>query len=192
MQIKAGIAALVLTLVAPLATAEVVDINFGDKSFSAELSGPLPKVRDTGAQYDLGVLTRPDDEPEDLLQVHGGFLLTGDAGAQGFDLAAGLGGRLIYIDRGPLDGGVFAVGGQLEARFPQADRFSVSAYAFHAPSITAFSDLDGYTEVGGDIGYEVIRGGSIYIGGRYIRHEYDLAGKETVDNGLHGGLRLKF
>ena len=64
------------------ARAEILDIAVGDKSFQGRFSGPLPRVRDTGAQYELGLLSRPDDKPVDLLQVHAGFLLTGDAGAR--------------------------------------------------------------------------------------------------------------
>ncbi len=192
MKLNLWVPALLAMAVAAPAKAAVVDINLGDDSFAGKFSGPLPQVGGTGAQYDLGVLVRPDDEPNDLLQVYGGFLLTGDAGARNFDLAAGLGARLIYIDRDVVDGGAFALGGQLEARLPQANRVSFSAYGYYAPSITAFADFDGYAEIGGDIGYEVIRGGSIYIGGRYVRHDYDVGGKDTVDNGMHIGLRLKF
>jgi hypothetical protein len=191
MKLRVLCSALAALMMTGTAAAAVVDVNLGDDSFSGKFSGPLPKMGGSGAQYDLGVLVRPDDDP-DLLQVYGGFLLTGDAGARDFDLAAGLGGRLIYIDRDVVDGGVFALGGQLEARLPQANRVSFSAYGYYAPSITSFADFDGYTEIGGDIGYEVIRGGSIYIGGRYIRHDYDQFGKDTADNGMHVGLRLKF
>jgi hypothetical protein len=174
------------------AQAEILDIAVGDKSFQGRFSGPLPRVRDSGAQYELGLLSRPDDEPVDLLQVHAGFLLTGDAGARDVNLAAGLGGRLIYIDRDVVDGGVLALGGQFEAKLPQADRVALSGYAFLAPGVTSAGDLDGYREAALDLAYEVIRGGSVYVGGRYIRHKYDQGGSATVDNGAHIGLRLKF
>ena len=107
-------------------------------------------------------------------------------------LTAQVSGRVASTSDAFVDGGAFALGGQLEARLPQANRVSFSAYGYYAPSITAFADFDGYAEIGGDIGYEVIRGGSIYIGGRYVRHDYDVGGKDTVDNGMHIGLRLKF
>lgn len=174
------------------AQAEVLDLAIGDKSFQLRFSGPLDNVRGTGAQYELGLLTRPDDEPLDLLQLHAGFMLTGDAGAPGIDLVAGLGGRAIYIDRDAFDGGVLALGGQFEARLPGAERLALAGYAFIAPSVTSLGDFDGYREAALDLAYEVIRGGWVYVGGRHIRHRYDNGLRATVDNGMHVGLRLSF
>ncbi len=137
MKLRVLCSALAALMMTGTAAAAVVDVNLGDDSFSGKFSGPLPKMGGSGAQYDLGVLVRPDDDP-DLLQVYGGFLLTGDAGARDFDLAAGLGGRLIYIDRDVVDGGVFALGGQLEARLPR--RMGKGAWRF--------GELAGYTSTG--------------------------------------------
>lgn len=189
-----GLASLVgasLTWLSPLQAASVVDASVGGSSFAAQFTGVAPQIRQSGAEYQLGFVLRPDDNPE-FRQYHAQFLVTGDAGAEGFDLRAGLGGRLVYLDLGPADGLVLAFGGEARAKLPGADRFSLGVQGYIAPSVTAFSDLDGYRQVSADVAYEIIRGGAIYLGARHIRYSFDNARSNTVDGGAHVGLRLTF
>ncbi len=183
---------LVSAALTPVLAAEI-DLNVGDKSFSGQFTGTAPNLRDAGAQYQFGFLTRPDDNDRPTLrQYHAQFLVTGDAGASEFDLTAGLGARLLYLDIGPFDGFTVAFGGEARAKIPTADRFSIGAYGYIAPSVTSFSDVEGYTQIGADAAYEIIRGGAIYVGARHVRYKFDDAGRFTVDNGAHVGLRLTF
>ncbi|MDP1542109.1 MAG: YfaZ family outer membrane protein [Polycyclovorans sp.] len=186
----AGLVAVLMLTTLPVQAA-VVDLNVGDDSFSGQFTGTAPSVRENTAEYQFGFIVRPDDEPE-LQQFHGQFLVTGDAGAAEFDLRAGLGARLVYMDIGPFDGFALAFGGEARAKIPTMDRLSVGAYGFIAPSVTSFSEVEGYTQIGADVAYEVIRGGSIYLGARHVGYKFDDAGRFTADNGMHVGLRLAF
>lgn len=168
-----------------------LDANVGSSNFAVQFTGQAPQVRQSGAEYQFGFVLRPDDRPR-FRQYHAQFLITGDAGADGFDLRAGLGGRLLYLDFGPADGMVMAFGGEARAKLPGADRFSLGVQGYIAPSVTAFSDLDGYRQISADLAYEVIRGGAIYVGARHIRYNFENAPSNTVDGGAHIGLRLTF
>jgi hypothetical protein len=185
--------ALVATAGFSVAHAAEVDLNVGDKSFSGQFTGDAPSLRDNTATYQFGFLTRPDNDPEPTLrQFHAQFLVTGDAGATEFELRAGLGARALYLDIGSFDGFAVAFGGEARAKIPTMDRFSIGGYGYVAPSVSSFSDVEGYTQVGIDAAYEVIRGGSIYVGARHVRYKFDNVGSFTVDNGMHVGLRLAF
>lgn len=174
------------------AQAEIFDFNIGDNAFRAGLAGPLSRVIDgIAGQYDVGVLLKPKTE-DNLIQVHTGVLLTGDAGSKDIDLAAGLGARLVYTGRDHDSGGAFAPGGQIEARLPSYNRFGVTFYAYYAPEVTSFGEVTKYQEYGVDLDYALIRGGSVYVGYRDIKEELSSAADFGVDNGVHIGIRLKF
>lgn len=183
---------MVLGLTALPSQAEILDINIGNNSFRGAFAGPLSRLLPgTTGQYDAGVVVRPRTS-DDLLQVHGGLLLTGDAGAKDIDLAAGLGGRVLYIGRDHDKGGALALGGQLEGRLPSYNRFGLTASTYYAPGITTFGQLDRYWENTLALDYELIRGGNVYVGYRNIRAELGGAGESTIDNGFNLGFRLKF
>lgn len=187
-----GVVGVVAMLMAGSAQAEIVDLSLGDNSVRAALYGPLSRmVDDTKGQYDVGVIVRPKRE-DDLFVAHVGALVTGDAGAQQFDLAAGLGVRGVYIGRDHDSGGAVALGGQAEARYPGYERFGLSVYGYYAPEILSFGEFDQYYEIGTALDYQVIKNASIYVGYRNVNLELENGGEITADNGLHGGFRLSF
>ncbi len=182
---------LALAAVAP-AHAEIFDLSLGDNSVRAAIYGPLSRAVDqTSGQYDVGVILKPERD-DDLFVAHVGALVTGDAGMQQFNLAAGLGVRGVYIGRDHDSGGALAVGGQLEARFPGYDRIGWSIYGYYAPDMLSFGEFDSYHEVGTAIDYQLIKGASVYIGYRNVQVGLEAGPDITADNGLHGGLRLSF
>ncbi|MDP9142949.1 MAG: YfaZ family protein [Pseudomonadota bacterium] len=192
---KAGAAGLLvagLMLASTAAQAEIFDLSIGDNSFRAAIYGPLSRLAsDKKGQYDVGAIVRPKRE-DDLLVAHVGALLTGDAGAKQFELAAGLGVRGVYIGRDHDSGGAFAVGGQAEARYPGFDRLGLSVYGYYAPEVLSMGEFDQYYEVGVGLDYQVLKDASVYIGYRNVNVELEGGGDITADNGLHGGLRLDF
>lgn len=202
---KHWIASLLLALAALPAQAETLDVNVGSVSLRAALSGPLSRLFTvTQGQYDLGIVTRINDDDRDFTQGHVGVLVTGDVGAPNADIKAGLGLRFIYagLDVNDDNGGALAFGGQFEARLPQYNRVSLAGSIFGAPDITSFNDLDAYIEYGFDLGYDIIRNGTVYGGFRQIN--YDIGrlrdfgdperphGNTAFDSGLHAGFRLTF
>ncbi len=189
---KAGAAGLMvagLMLASTAAQAEIFDLSIGDNSYRAALYG---LASDKKGQYDIGAIVRPERD-DDLLVAHVGALLTGDAGARDFELAAGLGLRGVYVGRDHDSGGAIAVGGQLEARYPGFDRLGLSVYGYYAPDVLGLGDVEQYYEVGVALDYQVLKDASVYIGYRNVNIELEpLDGDITADNGLHAGLRLDF
>ena len=185
---------LVLAIALP-AQAEILDLSVGENNFRGSFAGPLSRfISDTNGQYDIGALIKPRTT-EDLLELHTGVLLTGDAGAQDVDLAAGLGARLVYIGREDDSGGVLAFGGQVEGRIPSFNRFGLTGYAYYGPEVVSFGNLEDYTEFGVALDYELIRGGSVYLGYRKIDTTIGDTGQKEdleVDSSAHIGFRLKF
>lgn len=187
-----GVAAALLCGVSGAAQAEIFDLSVGDNSFRAAFYGPLSRfMSDTKGQYDAGVIVRPKRE-DDLFVAHVGALVTGDAGAQQFDLAAGLGIRGVYIGRDHDSGGAFAPGGQAEARFPGYERVGFSVYGYFAPEVLCLGEFDQYYEIGTGLDYQVLKDASVYVGYRNVKVELENGVDITADNGLHVGLRLSF
>ncbi|SFF32031.1 YfaZ precursor [Fontimonas thermophila] len=184
-----GVSALML---ATAAHAEIIDVSVGDGSVRGALYGPLSRAFEgTKGQYDVGVIVRPERD-DDLLVTHVGALVTGDAGAQQFELAAGLGLRGVYVGRDHDSGGALALGGQAEARYPGYERFGLSVYGYYAPEVLSFGEFDQYYEIGTGLDYQVIRSASVYIGYRNVNLRLENGGDITADNGLHVGMRLSF
>ncbi len=187
-----AVAGVCLAAAAGTAQAEIFDLSLGDNSFRAALYGPLSRVIDgTKGQYDVGVIVRPKRE-DDLFVAHVGGLVTGDAGARQFNLAAGLGLRGVYIGRDHDSGGAVAVGGQAEARFPGYERIGFTVYGYFAPEVLSLGEFDQYYEFGTAVDYQVLKDASVYLGYRNVNVELENGGDITADNGLHAGLRLSF
>lgn len=190
---KRVIAALLLATAVPAVQAEILDLNIGSNSFRGAFAGPLARFfSGTNGQYDIGLLVKPKTT-DDLLQVHTGVLLTGDAGAKDVDVAAGLGIRAVYTGRDHDSGGAVALGGQVETRVPSFNRFGLTGYAYYGPKVLSFGEVESYQEFGAALDYELIRGGSVYVGYRNIKESLSTtSGKIDVDHGAHIGFRLKF
>lgn len=188
----AAVMGVVLGLAATGAQAGIVDLNLGNNSFrgaySDSLSSVLPGV--ANGQYDIGAIAKPR-QGDDFYQVHAGVVLTGSLGIPGVNVGAGLGGRLLYVYSDGNNGGALALGGQIEARMPQYDRFGVTASSYFAPSILSIGRLDRSWENTIDVDYELIRGGAVYFGYRNLRQDIDGSNRSS-DSGLHLGFRLKF
>jgi hypothetical protein len=193
---KRLLAALLVSVAAPVAQAEIFDLSIGDNALRATVAGPLARLFDNAnGQYDVGLLLKPETD-EDLLQIHTGVLLTGDAGARDVDVAAGLGIRAVYTGIDSNSGGALALGGQLEGRLPSYNRIGLTGYAYYAPEVLTVGDVANYIEYGVALDYEVIRGGAIYVGYRNIEQDFDLRegfqAEIDVDSSAHVGFRLKF
>ena len=181
------LALLVLSVASPALLAAGLDINVNTDA-----------VRITG-DFDVSNNIKVDGSwfhHQDNGNILGaGFHLTGDASGGQSPVAAGLGGRLYYVDsdtRAKDSGGALALGGYLEYTFPQFNRFTVGGSAYYAPGVLSFGDVDDYLEYGAWAGYSVLRDGVVYLGYRRLEAGFDGTPDVTFDTGMHLGLRLRF
>lgn len=185
-------AAAALLLAAGAAQAENVEFSLSEDSFRFGLTGPLSRVfSGVNGLYDVGYLSRQRDG-DDTGVAHLGVMLTGDAGAQDFNLTAGAGVRGVFVTGDGDNGGAVAPGVMVEARMPGYERIAASAYGYYAPKVVSFGDIDSYRDVGGALSYEIIRSAAIYVGYRNVRIGVENGPAVTVDNGFLVGLALRF
>lgn len=183
---------LLLAVACMPATAATFDAAVGEEAVRVGLVGDLSSVFDGAkGQYDLGALWRSEDDA-DAFVPHVGVLLTGDTGAREAKVTAGLGVRAAWVDGEDDDGAVLALGGQVDLRLPGYERIALGAYAYGAPEVTSFGDVESYYDVGVSVGYEVIKDASIYVGWRTVQADIDPDGEIEADDGFHAGLRLNF
>jgi hypothetical protein len=174
------------------ASAEIVDFSVGDNSFRLAMVGPLTRlINDVKGQYDVGALIRPK-KTDDLLVVHAGAMITGDAGFKAANVAAGVGLRALYAGRDNEPGGALAAGGQIEARYPGFDRIGLSVYGYGAPDATSFGHLNKYWELGVGLDYALLKDASVYVGWRDVKLGLEDAGDVSADHSVHVGVRLHF
>lgn len=124
-----------------------------------------------------------------------GSYLTGAASSGPTPLRAALGLRYYYVDYdggSGESGGNLSLGGFVRYKLPQFDRVSIGGDLFYAPSVLSFGDSDSFYEVGGRVGYEVIRDATLYLGWRRMKSDFDEDGDTMVDNGFHIGIRASF
>jgi hypothetical protein len=189
----------VLLATTATAQAETADINFSSESVRFALAGPLSRAK-TGlvGQYDAGVIykqrgdNRNDPRDARLTLGHVGALATGDAGAKGLKMAAGLGGRVILADREDATGGAFALGGQFDVRMPGFERLGLSGYGYLAPTIVTFGEVEQYHEYALDLDFQIVRSASAYVGFRQVFVKTEDSGKGDADSEGHLGLRVNF
>jgi len=74
----------------------------------------------------------------------------------------------------------------------QNNPIELAAEAFHAPSITSFSDATRFTEYGARIQIDVIPQARAYIGYRHMRFDTDRYTKVRLDRSTHIGIKLTF
>lgn len=185
-------AGLVLLSVSGAAHSEVLDANISGDSVRIAVSGPLSRVFSTSkGEYDLGGLYGEGDDDEDLVTVHAGVLLTGDAGARQANVTAGLGARLQYIGGDRDKGAALELGGKVEVRVPGYERIGFTAYAWYGPEPASFGDIEDVYEYAAALDYELLRDASIYIGYRKLSADVDRP-RDLEEDGVHGGIRLDF
>lgn len=171
-----------------------VDLNLSGDAIRADFASDVGVIPGSNATSSIGAIYSDDDKQARFSQFHAGFLVTGDAGARNALVKAGLGVRGVFldVDGGDANGGAVALGGQVDARLPQYNRIGLGAYAYYAPDVSAFGDVDKYLEYAANINYELIRNAFVYIGARQVRYGFDPGSELAIDTGGHAGFHLKF
>lgn len=187
-----GAAAAALLIASGAASAESISFGLSSDSFRFGLVGPLSRLfSGVEGQYDLGFMRRSKDGDNSYV-AHAGVLASGDAGIEDFPIKVGVGLRGVFAGGDNADGGAVAPGVQASLRVPGADRFLVSTYAYYAPSVVSFGDLDSYRDLGASLSYELSRSAVLSVGYRNTRLGLDGGPDVTVDNGFFAGIGLNF
>lgn len=177
----------VIALAAPAAMAAELDLNLNDDA--AKLSYAAD-VSERNLRVDAGALHHQDRG--DVLHV--GLNLTGEASGGANPVTGGLGGRIIYADAdlNDRDAVYLGIGGFLRYTLPEYNRFSIYGHVYYAPDVLAFGKGDRYQELEARVSYNVLRQADVYLGVRYANARFRNAGSQTIDNGLHVGIQLRF
>jgi hypothetical protein len=191
-KIQGLVAAVLLSLAAIPAHAGTLDLNINDDAARGQFSGPLSNLfNDAQGEYQIGGLYS-DDKNANLLNLHGGVLLTGDAGAEDAKLTAGVGLLGQYTDTDRDSGGGVAIGGQFDLRFTGFDRLGLQGYAWYQPKVLSLGDIQDQLEFALTADYQILRNAAVYIGYRKLRINPDNGHSYTADDGAIFGLRLTF
>lgn len=165
-----------------------LDLNLRDNSFAARFTGEVGEQSLGRIEADASVLFNSGDRRVAGVGMH----IVDNAGSVEHPVYLGLGGRLLWMDSGVADGAVLAVGGHVRTTFTEADRVSVGAQLWFAPSITSFGSADGYLETGVRVEYQALQRAWVYLGYRRIRGKFETAPDRTIDSGAHLGMRFEF
>jgi hypothetical protein len=175
-----------LVMLCPAAGAHEIDISLNSDAVRGIYATDVLR----NGRADFGWLH--DKDAGDVF--HGGLLITGEASSGPQAIRAGLGGRLVWLngDGSRRDGYGLALGGRLQVAPPDLNRFTLAAEAFLAPDLLTGGDTDSYLEFGARVAYSVTRQADLYVGGRYVRADFDRAADLRFDTGFHVGIDLRF
>jgi hypothetical protein len=183
--VPASVAALLLVLGGTSAHADSIDINLNDDAVRLVYARDLPSTGYGVPQYDFGLLYNADRRHT---LAHVGLRTVGYPTAL---VEGGLGGRLYYANLRRGNVGALALGGHL--RLFLAERLAFVTEGHFAPGVVTFLDGDSFHDVEARLEYHMIPTGAIYVGYRRVRADLeDRGGRQTVDDGVHLGLRFRF
>jgi len=169
------------------AAASAGDLDFDLSNSAARFDFRFP-VTQTGLHADVGILHHEDDGD----MIFGGLQLVGDAGGGAEAFTVGLGVRAVTLDANGVDGSAVAIGGFFDYVQPDYNRFAFGGYAYIAPAVTSFGDMERYLEYGLRVEYRVMKQASLYLGYRDVSADFIGGVEATIDQGLHAGISLEF
>lgn len=177
---------------APVQAAEL-DLTLGNSSVRGEyVTAVGAKRADNVATLDTGLLYSEYKDIDRILG-HVGLMIFGDTGAKKANVKAGVGVRLVALDAdGGIEGAAISLGGTVTGRMPEFNRLGGRAWAFYAPTVSSFSDLDGYLEYGLSVDYQLIRQAYVVLGYRKMEADLDRGGNADIESSAFFGLRMVF
>jgi hypothetical protein len=178
---------LVLGILLTTGPAAAGDLDFDLSDSAARFDFRFP-VTESGLHGDVGILHHEDDGD----MIFGGIQMVDDAGGGGEPFTVGLGVRAVSIDANVADGSAVSIGGFFRYVMPDYNRFAFGGYAYVAPSVTSFGDMDRYLEYGIRAEYRVMKKASLYLGARDVSADFTGGGDATIDDGFHVGISLEF
>lgn len=179
--------------VAGTAAAGSIALDLSSDAVRLQLSNVANMSADTEVEWDVGFLrVEADNGGPSRSLITGTLRSVGDAGIAHHQVNAALGVRAFWLNGDGFDAQALGVGGALSARLQGMDRLVFSGYAYYAPQIISFGDADAFLEWGGNLAYQVLRNGEVFLGYRQVKVEPKQSSDITIDTGFHLGMRFGF
>lgn len=182
-----------LMMAGAASAAGTVGLDLSSDAVRVQLSNVANMSADTEVEWDAGFLRiEADNGGPSRSLITGTLRSVGDAGIANHQVNAALGVRAFWLNGGGFDAQALGVGGSLSARLQGMDRLVFSGYAYYAPQIISFGDAEAFLECGGNVAYQVLRNGEVFLGYRQVKVEPKQSSDVTIDTGFHLGMRFGF
>lgn len=156
-------------------------VHFGVNNDVVSTALEVPLSKDTNAV--LGYIYA--DEAGHIAQ--GAIHMSHDVGAHHFEVGAKM--DQLWSDYAQ-NGSAISVGGRYA--LSMGPSISLHASAYYAPSVLAFSHVDGHYELDYKVQYRLTPNMALHIGYRKIVFEYDNARDFTFEDGVYLGGQFRF
>jgi hypothetical protein len=182
-----GLALLMLSVASPLSVqAQSIGVQLSDDVARFFYSTEIMGQRFGGLELETGLLYT--DDSDHMLSV--GAMVRGES--VDMPIIVGVGGRLYYADIDPYTLGALAIGGDILISPASWKGFGIGASIFHAPSVTAFSDAEDFTEYNFTLNYQITAQANIYIGKQVIEADIDGIGDVELEDDTFVGIDMRF
>jgi hypothetical protein len=175
------IATAALLLVIPAAHADGLDLFLNNNTASVDY---LTSFR--GADLDVGFLFNNKSN----WVANAGLLVLGRQYGNDSKVEGGFGAKIFFVSLGNTNVTALGVGGRA-IWFPRSSRFGLGGYGYYAPDIVT-SGGRSFLQVGVRAEFQLMETASIYVGYQDITVEPGGSGSQTVDDGPHIGIDLRF
>ena len=180
----------VLAIMTTQVHARGVDLRLADETAEVIYLTESSTFGYGGADVGLGLFFNEADD----FMLSAEAMVAGHSAGNNRPLQFGVGGKLMFasLDLPDEEAGALAVGGQIRYVIPSTTPVAFLAQGFFAPSITSFSDADGYTEFRLAVELEVTPSARAYLGWRNMEYELESGADIEMDDDIHFGVKLEF
>jgi hypothetical protein len=190
MYLKSVISGLFLLVFSVTAQAQSISVQLSDDVARLFYSTEFMGQRFGGLELETGLLYT--DDSDYLLSV--GAMVRGES--VDMPIIVGVGGRLYYgdFDFGAQDYtlSALAIGGEVLISPADWKGFGIGASLFHAPSVTASSDAEDFTEYSFTLNYQITAQANIYVGKQRIESDIKGIGNRRLENDTFIGIDMSF
>ena len=176
-------------------TANTIDLNVNTEDLEVSLSQLQNFSSNPRFYYSADYLKAYDEEDREQSMISGQMMIIGLTEIRGFTAGLGLKGLVTRIDTegDDLDAAAVAVRLRLAYTLPLVVKTTVAVSGGYAPKSLCFSDLEGYTEMRGQVEAEVIEGGLVYGGLRKLDMKFkDIDDTYTFNSAPYVGIKFLF
>lgn len=183
-------AILLVSLVSTQTYARGVDLRLADDTAELIYLTESSTFGYGGADVGLGIFFNEADD----FMLSADVMVTGHSAGNNRPLQFGVGGKLMFasLDLPDEEVGALAIGGQVRYVIPSSTPVAFLASGFFAPSITSFSDADGFIEYRIAVELEVTPSARAYIGWRNMEYELETGADIEIDDDIHFGVKVEF